>query len=145
MQPLNLPTYPFRLKRVQGEVHIFDEVRGKWLVNTPEEWVRQHLVMYLIHHLGYAKGRIGIEQGLTLSGITRRADVVTYDSNGKPYLLIECKAPHIKLTEAVFDQAVQYNHVLGMPFLAVSNGLQHHCCTWQDGQVVFLESLPPAT
>lgn len=142
MQPLNLPPYPFRLKRVHGEVHIFDELRSKWLVCAPEEWVRQHLVMYLIHHKGYAKGRIGIEHALTLSGITRRADIVTFDAAGNPQLLVECKAPKIKLTEAVFDQAVQYNQVLGMPYLAVSNGLEHHCCTWVDGRVVFLEDWP---
>ena len=100
MQPLNLPPYPFRLKRVNGEVHIFDELRSKWLVCAPEEWVRQHLVMYLIHHKGYAKGRIGIEHALTLSGITRRADIVTFDAAGNPQLLVECKAPKIKLTEA---------------------------------------------
>lgn len=142
MQPLNLPPYPFRLKKTKGRMELFDPIRQKWLVLTPEEWVRQHIAMYLVEHRGYAKGRMGIEQGLKLAGSTRRTDLVTFDAEGKPFLLVECKAPSIKLNQAVLDQALHYNHTLGLHYVAITNGLDHYIYHIDASGVTPLDDFP---
>ena len=126
--PLNLPPYPFRLKRNQGVLYIFDEIRKKWLVNTPEEWVRQHFIMFLNKEYNYPLSLIAIEQGLKVNGMPRRTDILTYSTHGNPILLVECKAPKIKLNQAVFEQIARYNIPLQVQFLAVTNGIQHYFC-----------------
>ncbi len=126
--PLNLPPYPFRLKRIKGILYIFDEIRKKWLVNTPEEWVRQHFVMMLFNNYNYPLSLIAIEQGLKVNSMQRRTDVVAYSTLGNPILLVECKAPKIKINQAVFEQIARYNIPLQIKFLVVTNGLQHYVC-----------------
>lgn len=122
---LNFPQYAFRLKRDNSKPLVWDDIRKKWLVLTPEEWVRQHLIAYLQQELGIAKGRIGIETGLTINSLQKRSDIVVHDENAQPFILVECKAPSVKITQTTFEQISTYNIELKAPFLIVSNGLQH--------------------
>lgn len=142
MQALHLPPYPFRIRLSTGQEEIFDEVRKKWLVLTPEEWVRQHTVMWLHHGLGFPKGLIGIEQGLRVNGMLRRTDVVGFNPAGTPHLLVECKAPDIPIDQAVFDQAVNYHRTLDVRFIALTNGLRHVICAPTPEGYTFFEDWP---
>lgn len=142
--PLNLPPYPFRLKRIQGVLYIFDEIRKKWLINTPEEWVRQHFVMLLNKQYNYPLNLIAIEQGLKVNTMQRRTDILAYSNNGLPILLIECKAMKIKINQAVFEQIARYNIPLKVKYLAVTNGLQHYFCEidFENKSWKFIADLP---
>lgn len=128
MKKLNLPAFDYKLKNQAERLYIFDPIRRKYLVLTPEEWVRQHLLNYLTQHLGYPKGLVTTETGLRYNGMQRRSDLLVRDTQGQPYLLAECKAPEITLTNEVFRQISTYNQVLQARLLLVSNGLQHFCC-----------------
>ena len=125
---LNLPAADLNLRRSkQGTTEVFDPLRSKWVAMTPEENVRQHFVNFLITGLGYPAGRIGNEISLELNGTARRCDTVVYDSQGKPVMLVEYKAPGISITRAVFEQILRYALVLDTKWLVVSNGLRHFC------------------
>lgn len=126
--PLNLPAYPFKIKEEDGSVFIFDDIRKKFLLLTPEEWVRQHVVKFLIHEKNYPKSLIKLEGGLKLNTLQKRTDILIFDSSGKRVVLVECKAPSIKITQKVFDQIARYNFVHRTGCLIVSNGMQHYCC-----------------
>lgn len=142
--PLNLPSYPFKIT-TDGKKHfIFDEVRKKVLVLTPEEWVRQHWVQYLIHHKSYPKGLIQIEGGLALNGLKKRSDLVIFNQQGEKVLLAEFKSPSVKIGPAVFDQITRYNAVHQIPLLMVSNGLVHYYWSvdWEQRSYAFLPELP---
>lgn len=129
MIELNLPPYDYRLRRnSDGSIAIWDTTRRRYIVLTPEEWVRQHFIAYLTAHRGYPAGRIGNEISLTLNGRPRRCDTIVYDAQGTPLVLIEYKAPHINITQDTFDQIVRYNMVYSVPYIIVSNGLNHYCC-----------------
>lgn len=143
-QQLNLPPYPFRLKQETGKTYIFDELRKKFLLCTPEEWVRQHLVQYLIRHKNYPKSLISLESGLEVYERKRRSDLLVYRRDGHPFMLIECKAPGVKIGPAVFDQIVAYNTTYRVPFLLVSNGLDHYCCAidYETKSWIFVEDIP---
>lgn len=144
MTPLNFPEFSLSLsKDDQGRILVFDIVRKKQLVLTPEEWVRQHFLHFLIESGGYPKSNISIEKGLKLNGLQKRCDILAYHQ-GEPFLLVECKAPHIKLDQVVFDQIARYNHVLKVPFLAVTNGLQHiyAIMDFENNQYKFIKDLP---
>lgn len=126
---LNLPPLVApRLRRDGDMVRIYDVCRNAYVKLTPEEWVRQHFVGYLSGVLGYPATIIGNEVSLRLNGLSRRADTVVYDAHGEPYIIVEYKAPHVEITQHVFDQIVRYNMVLRARYLAVSNGLRHYCC-----------------
>ncbi|WP_207425658.1 type I restriction enzyme HsdR N-terminal domain-containing protein [Pedobacter sp. SYSU D00535] len=142
--PLNLPPYPFRIKQEASGTFIFDEIRKKFLVLTPEEWVRQHLVQFIIKEKKYPRSLIKLEGGLRLNTLAKRTDVIVYNSSGEKVLLIECKAPDVKITQKVFDQIARYNIVHRVPLLAVSNGLDHYFCSidFESQSYQFLESLP---
>lgn len=144
MERLNLPHYPFRIKPETDQYKIFDPVRKKYLVLTPEEWVRQHVVQFLINQHDCPASLIEIEKGLVLNGLTKRADVVLNDHFGKPLLLVECKAAKVKISQEVFDQIARYNFVLKVPYLMVSNGLQHYYCQidFDKRSYRFIEALP---
>lgn len=144
MQPLNLPNYPFQIKEEDKKTKIFDEIRRQFLVLTPEEWVRQHIVQYLISEKGFPKNLISIEQGLKLNGLQKRMDVLVYDRNGRPLLMIECKAPNIKLDQSVFEQIGRYNIQMKLPYLLISNGMEHYCAkiNFEIGKIAFLKSIP---
>jgi hypothetical protein len=144
MQKLNLPEYPFRINKVGQISEIFDAIRKKYVALTPEEWVRQHIVRYLTEELAYPPSLISIERSLRYNGMLRRTDVVIYTSAGNPVLLIECKAPGIKITEEVFGQIARYNMTLRVPYLAVTNGMQHYCCriSPEERTYQFMEKIP---
>jgi hypothetical protein len=140
---LNLPTYDVQLRATEGEVlEIYDILRQKWIVLTPEEWVRQHFVHHLLDHFGYSCHRMANEISLKLNNTLRRCDTVVYDDFMQPLVIIEYKASHIQITQNVFDQIARYNMVLGARYLIVSNGLNHYCCRIDDGKVTFLRNIP---
>jgi len=142
--PLNLPTYAAKIQQDGTKSYIFDELRKKQLVLTPEEWVRQHWVQHLIRAKRYPKALIKLEGGLKLNDMPRRSDLVVFDTNGNKILLAEFKAPSVKITQAVFEQIARYNTVHRIPFLLVSNGLQHYYChiDFERGSFKFLADLP---
>lgn len=120
---LNFPTYKFKVKKGENRNYIFDIIRKKYVVLTPEEWVRQHVVHYLIEHCACPPSLIAVEKGLIINGLQKRFDVLVYENSGKPILLIECKAPDIVVNEATFLQAAVYNKALGVHNLAITNGM----------------------
>lgn len=144
MQKLNLPEQTFRFKEEENKTFIFDDFRKKFVVLTPEEWVRQNFLMYLITGLDFPKSLISVEAGLKLYQRIKRTDIVVYDKQGNPVLIVECKAPEIKLDEKVFDQIVRYNMALQVNFLVVTNGLEHYCCQidYQKQTYNFLKTIP---
>lgn len=121
--PLNLPPAPLKLSRSHEQIFVWDELRKKQLVLTPEEWVRQHLVHYLRENLGYPATAFALEGGFKLLGKTQRSDLLIY-RKGQPLLLGECKAPQVKISQETFDQACRYNLHYQVPFLVISNGLE---------------------
>lgn len=126
IQPLNLPKVPLQLTRSKtGIVSVFCIIRKKKLVLTPEEWVRQHFVHFMINQMAISPGRIISEMPLVYNKMNRRGDIVVLDGHGKPLLLVECKAPEIKIDEKTFGQIAVYNSVLKVPFLVMTNGLDH--------------------
>jgi len=133
-----------QFRQEQGKRYVFDTIRRKWLIAGPEELVRQLLVHYLLLEKGYSKGLIGIEKGLVVNGLERRCDLLTYDSEFTPFLLIECKAPKIKVDDKVFRQIAQYNMMLQVPYLAVTNGIVTYCCKmdYEQRSFTFLDGLP---
>ena len=144
MPPLNLPAYPFSVREQEGKAMIFDPVRRKYVRLTPEEWVRQHMVQFLVQEQGVPAALVAIEMGFDYQGMTRRADVVVHDRRGQPLLLVECKAPEVEIRQAVFDQVARYNKVVRARYLVVSNGLEHFCYVpdYEAGTYHFLDVLP---
>lgn len=128
MRELNLPPYPFKIRQAESKTQIFDPIRKKYLVLTPEEWVRQHFIQYLIHEKHYPASLIAVEIGLKYNSMQKRADIVVYDKQAKPYLMVECKAPEVQLSQDTFHQIAVYNMAFKVNFLIVTNGLEHYCC-----------------
>jgi hypothetical protein len=127
MKPLNLPAADFKIKKLDGKVWIFDGVRKKFVVLTPEEWVRQHFINYLIVNHNYPRSLFRIEGSLAYNTLQKRSDILVFDRNGKPWMLIECKSPDIKLSQNAFNQAGMYNMTVGARYVAVTNGMVHYC------------------
>ncbi len=144
LQPLQLPPYPFKITEDNGKLTLFDDIRKKHILLTPEEWVRQHFVQYLINQKGYPKSLIKLEGGLKLHGKARRTDIVVFNNEGERILLIECKAPSVKIDQKVFDQVARYNMVHKVALLAVSNGMEHYYCriNFETRDYKFIEELP---
>lgn len=144
MQKLNLPEYDFKMRQNNGKAEIFDEVRKKYLKLSPEEWVRQNLIKYLINDKGIPPGLISIEKGLKVNTMNKRTDIVVYNKNAKPGMIVECKAASVKIDQKAFEQIAQYNMSLKVPLLLVSNGLSHYCCKidFEKKSFSFLESIP---
>ncbi|QHL86631.1 restriction endonuclease subunit R [Nibribacter ruber] len=144
MEQLTLPAFDYKLKDSGGKTCIYDVVRKKWLVLTPEEWVRQHVIHFLHKHLAYPLSLMGVERGTTYNTLQKRTDLCIYSHEGTALLLVECKAPHVPLTSTTVQQAAVYNQTIQAPFLFLSNGLQHYC--WQVGpdgiSLSSLETLP---
>lgn len=128
MLSLNLPPYATKVAVRDGKSTIWDIIRRKYVALTPEEWVRQHFVHFLVEHKGYPVSLLANEVALTLNGTSRRCDTVLYDRTLSPRMIIEYKAPHIPITQKVFDQISRYNLVFRVDYLIVSNGLSHYCC-----------------
>jgi len=144
MQKLNFPTYSFRFKNSENKIAIFDEIRKKFILLTPEEWVRQHVIQFLIREKSYPKSYINVEKLIKINGTNKRYDIVVYQTNGELFLLIECKAPQVKITQETFDQIARYNLELNANYLMVSNGLNHYFCQmdFEKEKYNFLDSLP---
>ena len=145
MVELNLPEYDFKVKkREDGSWAIHDRLRDRWVALTPEEWVRQHFVEWLITDKGFPAALMGNEVSLTQNGIARRCDTVVGDRTGQPLVIVEYKAPTINITQKTFDQIVRYNMVLKAHYLIVSNGLNHYCCRidYEKNSYRFLEEIP---
>lgn len=127
MIQLNLPPFEHKIKEIEGKICIFDVIRRKYLVLTPEEWVRQHFVHLLVNQYQYSKNLIRLEGGLKYNQLQKRSDIVIFDEFGQPSLLIECKAPEVSINQAVIEQASRYNHTLRCRYLAITNGLKTFC------------------
>ena len=127
MVKLDLPGFDYQISKAEGKIWIFDIIRKKQVVLTPEEWVRQHIVHFFIDQLNYPKSLIKIESGLTYNQLQKRSDVVVYDREGKPWLLMECKSHEQKLSQTTIMQAAVYNNNIKAKYIAVSNGLKHVC------------------
>lgn len=128
MFSLNLPDFQVKIAVTDGKKMVFDPLRRKYVALTPEEWVRQHFVHFLIQHKGYPSGLLANEVQLTLNGTRKRCDTVLYDRTRTPRMIIEYKAPTVPITRQVFNQITRYNIVLKVDYLIVSNGLEHYCC-----------------
>ncbi len=139
MQRLNLPAAAFDIRQVEGKREILDPLRCKYVRLTPEEWVRQHVVQYLISDLGYPRGLIAIEKGIDLHGKRFRADVIVHDRAGRAVLMAECKEPEVPISQETFDQVAAYNRVVQARCLLVTNGLVHYCYVADRG---FLNQVP---
>lgn len=144
MQPLNLPTYKFRFKSKENKLFIFDILRKKHVVLTPEEWVRQHFIHYLVTEKKYPPSLIGVEKKLTINNLTKRTDLLVFNNNGEPTIIVECKAPSIKINQQTFDQIARYNLKLQANYLIVTNGLNHYYCymDFKNEKYVFIEEIP---
>jgi predicted type IV restriction endonuclease len=144
MQKLNFPTYSFRFKNSENKVAIFDEIRKKFIILTPEEWVRQHVVGYLLEEKKYPKSLINVEKVLKVNGLRKRYDVVVFNPDGSIFILVECKAPEVKISQATFDQIARYNMTMKADFLMVTNGINHYFCQmdFENEKYHFLPQLP---
>ncbi len=144
MQLLNLPRYEAKINTDNGKRQIFDCLRRCYVALTPEEWVRQHFINMLLTQKGYPAALTANEVGITLNGMSRRCDSVVYDKQLKPRVIIEYKAPTVKIDAKVFAQIARYNLVLKVDYLIVSNGLQHFCCRmdYEKSSYTFLKDIP---
>ena len=141
---LNLPIAVLKTKLVEGTTQVFDQVRKKYLVLTPEEWVRQHFIHYLNQEKNYPLGLMGVEKMVKYNGMQTRADIVLYTTEGKPNMIVECKAPNVKITQDAFNQIAKYNFKLKVKYLVLTNGIQHFCCQmdYETNGIKFLEEIP---
>lgn len=144
MQELNLPSYNFRLKEENNIVFIFDAIRKKFVVLTPEEWVRQNFIRFLTEDKKYPASLVAVEIGLKYNQLRKRADVLIYNKAGQPHLMIECKAPEVKISQDTFHQIAAYNMSFKVNYLVVTNGLDHFCCKmdYTSNSYQFLQMIP---
>lgn len=145
MQELNLPPVSLNIQNRSGKTCVFDIFRKRFVVLTPEEWVRQRFLRFLCDYKAYPVGLIAVEASLHYNRLAKRADAIVYGTMGKPLMIIECKAPDVKITQEVFDQVARYNFSFGVDYLTVTNGMQHYCVkknteasTWES-----LDDIPP--
>ena len=144
MQILNLPHYEFKTRVDNGKNYIFDPSRSKYLLRTPEEDVRQHFARYLIEEKGYPASLMMSEYSLSLNKMKKRCDLIVFNKTAAPVVLVECKAPEVKISQAVFDQIARYNLVFKVSYLMVSNGMKHYCCkiNFDNSAIEFLKEIP---
>jgi len=144
MQELNLPNYSLKLKKEGNKNFIFDSIRKKYLVLTHEEWVRQNFIQFLIQEKGYPASLIAIEMGIDVLNTKKRCDIVLFNNEGKAHIIVECKAPSIKISQDTFDQIARYNLTLKTDLLIVTNGLEHYTCIMdhENEQYQFLKEIP---
>ena len=146
MQHLNLPEYQFNIKKKRHDgLVILDTLRKRWVALTPEEWVRQNFVRYLIEDREFPAALMNNEISLTQNGIKRRCDTLVADRQGLPLVIVEYKAPTIEISQKTFDQIVRYNMVLRAQYLIVTNGMRHYCCKidYENNSYAFLQEIPP--
>ena len=144
MHDLNLPKYDFKVKSFEGKKQIFDSVRKQFVTLTPEEWVRQHFIQFLHQEKGFPLSLMGVEFPLQYNSMNKRADIICFQKEGKPMLLVECKSANVSISQKVFDQIARYNFDLRVPYLVVTNGLQHFCCeiNYEENSYRFLDEIP---
>jgi hypothetical protein len=144
MQALNLPEAEFRIRDLGGKKEIFDSIRKKYIALTPEEWVRQNFISYLIRQKNIPPSLIGIEVSLKLNGLRKRSDILVYNRSGKPVLIVECKAPEVPVTQEVFEQVARYNMTWKVNWLVVTNGMVHFACyiDHEKSEFRFLKEIP---
>lgn len=128
MIKLNLPDYSFKFKNKENKLYIFDIIRKKYVMLTPEEWVRQNFIFYLSEEKNYPKSLISIEKEFKINNLIKRSDILIFDKMGLPNIIVECKAPKIKITQDTFDQIARYNLKIQAKYLIVTNGLEHFFC-----------------
>jgi len=144
MQKLNFPHYQFRFKNTENKIGIFAPLRKKIILLTPEEWVRQHCVQFLIHEKKYPKVLLNEEKKVEVNGMPKRYDILGFNSNGSIHLIVECKAPKVEITQSTFDQIARYNLSLKADYLMLTNGLNHYFCQmdYEQKSYRFLKDLP---
>lgn len=144
MKPLNLPVADLKLTRRSDGIYVWCMIRKKELKLTPEEWVRQHIIHYLVHHKSFPQGLISSELSIQVNDLQRRCDLVVHDREGFPCILVECKAPEVSLDQKVFIQIAQYNFKLGVEYLLISNGIDHVIMRIDKGtgEIEYLNDLP---
>ncbi|MBU6324923.1 MAG: type I restriction enzyme HsdR N-terminal domain-containing protein [Bacteroidetes bacterium] len=139
---LSFPAYQFQLRRQGQKNYIFDRIRKKYVVLTPEEWVRQHVVFWLLDDYGVPEGWIALERGIIINGLRRRTDLMVMNREAVPMILVECKAPQIPVNQAVVEQALRYNMETGVRYLWLTNGLEHRLWKMSDTGPQPLDALP---
>lgn len=140
---LNLPQFEICLRRQSdGAIQVYDPLRHKWLILTPEEWVRQHFVNYMLTQLDFPQALLANEVSLTLNGTSRRCDTIAFTRDLRPLLIVEYKRSNVTITKKVFDQIARYNSVLGAHYLVVSNGMHHYCCRFDGNRYSFMNTMP---
>jgi len=144
MLQLNLPEYNFRIKKLDEKLLIFDSQRKRYVSLTPEEWVRQHFIRFLIEDKGYPAAYLAVEKQLSFNGMKKRCDAILYNEHALPILIIELKAPSVPITQTTFDQVAVYNAKLKVDFFMISNGIEHYCCKVDtlNSQYKFFPELP---
>tara|TARA_Y100000991_G_scaffold169531_1_gene131268 strand:+ start:1213 stop:1656 length:444 start_codon:yes stop_codon:yes gene_type:complete len=144
MLKLSFPNYEFRLKKIDEKRFIFDEIRKKYIELTAEEWVRQNCIRFLINEKKYKSQLIAVEKKIILNNLTKRFDIIAYDNNGDPNLLVECKAPNIAIRQETFDQILSYNRVINSKYLMITNGIINYYCKIDniDNKINFLKDIP---
>jgi predicted type IV restriction endonuclease len=147
MMPLRLPSGNFRVKSTEKGRLIFDPIRKKFVHCTPEEWVRQHVISFLLSQKRVPHNLINVEKQLLIAGTKKRYDILVYNTDGSIYALIECKAPSVSITQTVFDQIARYNLAVDAHYLMLTNGLEHYFCTmnYADQCYEFITDLPAYT
>ena len=144
MEKLVFPPFEYNLGNQKGKVSIFDIIRKKHIILTPEEWVRQNFLKYLVDEKKYPASLIAVEMEFKLNNLSKRSDAVVYNKLGNPLLIVECKASSVKIDQKVFDQIARYNMKLNVEYLVVTNGLQHYCCKidYSKSEYNFLKEVP---
>ncbi len=144
MPKLNFPAYQFRFKSSENKVSIFDRIRKKFIVLTPEEWVRQHTVHYLIEDKKYPESLMNVEKLIKIHDLNKRYDIIIYNPDGSILLIVECKSNTVKITQEVFDQIARYNLALNAQYLMITNGIHHYYCQmdYENEQYTFLKDIP---
>ena len=144
LEKLNFPEFEFKNKLVNGSMQIFDCVRKSYFVLTPEEWVRQHVIHYLNNYKNYPFALMQVEKLIKYNNLNTRADLIISDRNLSPIILVECKAPAVKINKNAFDQIAKYNFSLKAKYLFVTNGLTHYCCSinYNNGKIIYLKDIP---
>ena len=144
MLPLNLPAFEYKLKQSPEKSLIFDGIRRKYVALTPEEWVRQHFIHYLVNYLQYPKSLLAIERGTTYNQLAKRTDLCVYGTNGQPVMLVECKAAQVPITAATIKQASAYNQKIRARYVVLTNGLEHYCweVNFDQAQYTALHEIP---
>jgi hypothetical protein len=144
LENLSLPAYDFRYTERENKKYIFDIIRKKYVLLTPEEWVRQNFIRYLLEEKGYIQSLVRVEMFFKLNRLSKRADIALFNRKGQPKVLIECKSHKVTISQVVFEQVARYNLSFKVDFLIVTNGLQHYCCKmdYEKKSYTFLKEIP---